>query len=225
MHLYLIVAIALLVFEIPSSFAQTPKGSSAFARTPKGNAALAQAPKGSAQQKTAPTSPQTAQPAQAPAAAAPADNEPSATTASFGDWVLRCQRTGTGSEARRNCELVQSVILKGQQAPVAQFGFGKLAPTEPLHVTAAIPHNISFPSAVRVAIDEKDPQGLELPWIRCLPAACFATAVPKDDLLKRWRAQTGAGRLTFKDARGQDVNLPISFNGLAPGLDALAKEH
>jgi invasion protein IalB len=201
MHLYLFVAIALL-FEIPQSFAQTPKS-------------------GSPQQKSAPTSPQTAP----PAPPAQADSEPQATTASFGDWVLRCQRTGTGSEARRNCELVQSVILKGQQAPVAQFGFGKLAPTDPLHVTAAIPHNITFPSAVRVAIDEKDPQAFDLPWVRCLPAACFAAAVPKDDLLKRWRAQTGAGRLTFKDARGQDVNLPISFNGLAPGLDALAKEH
>jgi invasion protein IalB len=92
-------------------------------------------------------------------------------------------------------------------------------------VTAAIPHNITFPSTVRLGIDEKDPQAFDLQWVRCLPAACFATALPKDDLLKRWRAQTGAGRLTFKDARGQDVVLPISFNGLAPGLDALAKEH
>jgi len=202
MHLYLIVPIALLLLEIPQSFAQAPKS-------------------GSPQQKSAPGSPQTA----APAPPAAADSEPQATTASFGDWLLRCQRTGTGSEARRTCELVQSVLVKGQQAPVAQFAFGRLAPTDPLHVTAAIPHNISFPSAVRVAIDEKDPQGLELPWVRCLPAACFATAVPKDDLLKRWRAQTAAGRLTFKDAAGRDVNLPVSFNGFAPGLDALAKEH
>jgi invasion protein IalB len=206
MHIYLIVAIAVLLFEIAPSSAQTPKGNSA-------------------QQKSVPTSPQTAQPAQAPAAAAPTDGEPQATTASFADWLLRCQRTGTGSEAHRNCELVQSVIVKGQQAPVAQLAFGKLTATESLHVTAAIPHNITFPSAVRVAIDEKDPQSLDLQWIRCLPAACFATAVPKDDLLKHWRAQTGAGRLTFRDARGQDVILQISFNGLASGLDALAKEH
>jgi invasion protein IalB len=139
--------------------------------------------------------------------------------------VLRCQRTGTGSEAHRNCELVQNVMLKGQQAPVAQLAFGKPTPTEALHVTAAIPLNITFPSTVRVAIDDKDPQAFDLQWVRCLPAACFADAVPKDDLLKRWRSQTGAGRMTFKDARGQDVALPISFNGLAPGLDALAKEH
>jgi len=203
MHLYLIVAGALLLFGIPPSFAQTPKG-------------------GSAQQKSVPTSPQVAQTAQPPAVAAQLDSEPQATTAAFGDWLLRCQRTGTG---RRACELVLSVIPKGQQAPVAQLAFGRLTSTEPLHVTAAIPHNIAFPSTVRVAIDEKDPQEFELPWVRCLPAACFATATPKDDLLKRWRAQTGAGRLTFKDGRGQDMVLPISFNGLAPGLDALVKEH
>jgi len=206
MRLYPIIAIALLLFEFSSSFAQAPKSSSP-------------------QQKSAPTSPQTAQPAQAPAPAAQADGEPQATTASFGDWVLRCQRTGTGSEARRNCEMIQSVMLKGQQSPVAQLAIGKPAPTQPMHVTAALPHNISFPSAVRVAIDEKDPQAFDIPWVRCLPAACYATAVLKDDLLKRWRAQTGAGRMMIKDAAGRDVNLPLSFNGLAPGLDALAKEH
>src|SRR5262249_19200292 len=139
---YLIVAIALLLFEIPPSFAQTPKGSPA-------------------QQKSVPPSPtgqpaqKAMQPAQAPAAAAQPSNEPQATTASFADWMLRCQRTGTGAEAHQNCELAQSVMVKGQQAPVAQLAFGKMAPTstEPLHVTVAVPHNISFPSTVRVAID------------------------------------------------------------------------
>jgi invasion protein IalB len=206
MHRYLTVAIALLLFVIPLSFAQTPKGSPP-------------------QPKSPPTGPQTAQPAQAPAPAAQADGEPQATTASFGDWVLRCQRTGTGAEARRNCEMIQSVMLKGQQSPVAQLAIGKPTPTQPMHVTAALPHNISFPSAVRIGIDEKDTQAFDIPWVRCLPAACYATAVLKDDLLKRWRAQTGAGRMMIKDAAGRDVNLPISFNGLAPGLDALAKEH
>src|SRR5262245_4714411 len=90
MRLYRIVAIAPLLFQIPPSFGQSQKGSSA-------------------QQKSAPTSSQTAQPAQTPAAAAQVDSEPQATTAAFGDWVLRCQRTGTGSEARRNCEMVQSI--------------------------------------------------------------------------------------------------------------------
>src|SRR5262245_2990638 len=112
MRLYLIVAVALLLFEIPPSLAQSQKGSST-------------------QPKSAPASPQTAQPAQPPATAAPAASEPQATTASFGDWVLRCQRVGTGSEARRSCEMVQSVMLKGQKAPVAQLAFGKATPTGP----------------------------------------------------------------------------------------------
>ena len=45
-----------------------------------------------------------------------------------------------------------------------------------------------------------------------------------DALLARWRAQDGAGRLTFKNGSGQDTVLPISFRGLARALDALGKD-
>jgi invasion protein IalB len=76
---------------------------------------------------------------------------------------------------------------------------------------------------VRIAIDEKDAQPVEIAWTRCLPAGCFASLALKDDLLKRWHAQNESGRLTFKNGAGQDMTLPFSFRGLARALDALGK--
>jgi invasion protein IalB len=149
------------------------------------------------------------------------------TTASFGDWQLSCRLTpvATGQPSRRMCEVLQSVILQGQTAPFAQLGFGKMTPAEPLFFTAVVPPNVTFPSSVKLAIDENDKQPVEVAWTRCLPGGCFASLAVNDDVMKRWRAQNEGGRLMFKNGAGQDLVVPISFKGLARALDALAKEN
>ena len=58
------------------------------------------------------------------AASALKPGEADVTTASFGDWQMRC-RAGTTATAGqpaipRLCEVVQSVMLQGQAAPFAQ---------------------------------------------------------------------------------------------------------
>ena len=183
----------------------------------------------------APAAAQTAKPAvqaqnAAPAAApkpapAPVSNDPETQTASYGDWVLRCQRLkdASGPAPKRACEIVQSLTVQGQNAPIAQIAFGRMNPSDPLRMTVVAPHDISFPSAVRVAVDEKDAQPAELAWTRCLPVGCFATGTPSADHLKRWRGAE-AGRLVVKSGGGQDVAIAFSYRGLAQAMDALAKE-
>jgi invasion protein IalB len=168
--------------------------------------------------------PKAADHAQAPSQNQAGDQGADVTTATFGDWQLRCQKGGAaGQPAQRNCEVIQSLIVQGQTAPFAQLGFGKLAPDGPLYFTAVVPTNVAFPSTVRVALDEKDNQPVEVAWTRCLPGGCFASLALKDDLLKRWHAQNEGGRLTFKNGAGQDTTVPFSFRGLARALDALGK--
>ncbi len=175
---------------------------------------------------------QTATPAQqvqsAQAVTATKPGEPEVTTASFGDWQLRCRAAIPAAAGQpaipRSCEVVQSVMLQGQSAPFAQLAFGKTAPNEPMFFTMVLPTNIALPSTVKVSLDEKDKQPVDLAWTRCMPGGCFASVVTKDDFIKRWRAQEESGRFTFKNSGGQDVTLPFSFRGLSRALDALAKE-
>ncbi|GEO98937.1 invasion associated locus B family protein [Methylobacterium haplocladii] len=164
-----------------------------------------------------------AQPAAAPPAK-PVPNEPGATTASFGDWVLRCQRGGTAEKPVRVCEVAQSMQVQGQNQPIAQIAIGRAGVGEPLQVTVLLPPNVIFPSGVRLLSDEKDSTGYDLTWRRCLPGACVADAPAKDDALKRWRAAGEPGRIVFKNAGGQDVAIPLSWRGLPQALDALVKE-
>jgi invasion protein IalB len=120
--------------------------------------------------------------------------------------------------------LVQSIQVRGQNAPIAEIAMGRPAANGPLHVTAVVPTNVAFPTVIRIAMEENDAHPLNLTWMRCLPGGCFADATPNEELIKRWRVHQEPGRIMFKDGANRDVTLPMSFQGLGPALDALSKE-
>ncbi len=172
----------------------------------------------------------TAATAQTPTAAvpstpAPIGPDPAVTTATYGDWVLRCQATNPAASTgpKRLCEVVQTMQMQGQQEPVAQVAFGRAQGAGDLHLVIALPVNVSFPSNVGVGLIDKDAHPFMLEWKRCIPGACFADAVTSAELITRWRATTTPGHVMFKDASARDIVLPLSFRGLAPALDALNK--
>lgn len=160
--------------------------------------------------------------AQAAPAAPAVPAAPSQTTASFGDWVLRCQRV-VADKPERACEVAQTFQVQGQSAPLAQFAIGRTGKGEPMRATAVVPANVSFPSNVEVAMD-KGASPLDLDWRRCVPGGCIADTAVKDEQFKAWRSATERGRLSFTDASGREINLPLSFHGLGQALDALSKE-
>ncbi|WP_298427788.1 invasion associated locus B family protein [Rhodoblastus sp.] len=168
-----------------------------------------------------PAKPAEQKPAAAPAPA-PVGVEPQTTTASFGDWVLRCQRTGTDKEATRICEVDQTIQVQGQAAPIAQIGFVRMQKNEAPRLTLALPVNVSFPSSPKIATDGKEP--IELAWRRCVPAGCIAEATLRDETVRQLKALQGAGKIESKDAGGHDFSLGLSFRGLSQAMDALAKE-
>jgi invasion protein IalB len=161
-----------------------------------------------------------------PATPPPVPAEPGVTTASYGDWVLRCQRLGTAEKATRLCEVSQAMQVQGQAAPIAQVAIGRVPGEAELRVTALLPVAVSFPSTVRIGLEGSDAKGrvLDLAWLRCLPGGCLADGPVKEEVLKRWREGETPGRLLFKDANGQDIAIPLSFRGLKAALDALGKE-
>jgi invasion protein IalB len=159
----------------------------------------------------------------APAAAAPSD--PNFKSATYGDWSFHCQTVGAAAQARKSCEVVQTVNLKDQTAPFAQIALGKPTAGDPLMATVVVPINVSFPSAVTITNIDKEVKSIDLSWRRCVPGGCFASVPLKEETLKQWRSRNDAsGKVNFKNAAGQDVVMPMSFKGLSSALEALAKE-
>jgi invasion protein IalB len=163
-------------------------------------------------------------PATKPEPPRPVDAEPNSTLASFGDWTLRCQRIGNGAEAQRVCEVTQQIRSQDQQNPVAELAIGRLKKAAPLRVTLVLPVNITFSNPPSFSADGKAPELLDLGWRKCLPGGCIADALLKDDVLRRWKIQASAERITWTDAAGRDLAIGLSFRGLTQALDALSKE-
>jgi invasion protein IalB len=149
--------------------------------------------------------------------------EPQNTSATYGDWILRCSRTGEGDKTVRVCEVMLPFQLQGQQGPFAQLAIGRVNPKDPLHITFIMSPNVAFPSDVKLMTDEKDAQPIALNWSTCIPSVCRADGEFKDDQLKRWKGLTASGQLIFKQSNGQPTPIPVSIRGLPQALEALAK--
>ena len=159
-------------------------------------------------------------PAALPVPAVPPD--PAQTTASYGDWVLRCVRTGESGLGPRACELVQTMVLQGQQQPVAQVALGY--DKADLRLTLLVPPAISLSRGPLLGIAGATTPNFTMAWRRCLPNGCFADVQVGPELMKILRSRTEPMQLVFKDAGERDATLPFSLHGLLPALDALAKE-
>jgi invasion protein IalB len=167
-------------------------------------------------------------PRPSPSAEAPAkrdgeaiSSDPQLTTATFGDWVERCQRVNAGGETRRVCEIALTVTAAGQNQPLAELAIGRTKKSDPLRLTLVLPVNVSFPSTPKILVEGDD--ALDCTWKQCVPAGCFADAPFNAEAQRAWREAKSA-KVESKAAGGQAFSFNVSLRGLPQALDALVRE-
>ncbi|PZQ85224.1 MAG: invasion-associated locus B family protein [Ancylobacter novellus] len=161
-----------------------------------------------------------AQPAPAaPRAAAPAGNAPQSTTATYQDWIVRCE---TRAEGPKVCEIAQGIQAQGQQGLVAQIALGRLSKTDPYHLVIQLPAGVWLPTGVSLQFEDKTAP-IALPFTRCLQV-CIADLELKPDQINVLKARTARAQIAFEDGARNKVQLPISFNGFAAALEASQKD-
>ena len=148
-------------------------------------------------------------------ASAPAESGPQSTTAVYGDWTTRCQRTEAGNLA---CEAAQYVRLSNQTQPAAQMNLSRVNDVWSFRIEVA--PNVSLPGVVLVMLGGTSP-GIELAWRRCLPTACIAEGNPGADTIAAWTTATEAGTFTYVDAAGRSIVYPISPRGMKAAVDTI----
>jgi invasion protein IalB len=163
------------------------------------------------------------QPAPKPQVAPPAapSDLPQSTTATYANWVVQCQ-TRTGQTPEKACEMAQVTQMQNNNAPFSRVAVAQPVKGQPVRLVVQVPVNASFAETVKIQTGDSDP-GIAAPFARCIPGGCFAEFDLKDDMLKKLRASSSTGKLTFADAGGHDVSVPVSFSGFAQAFDALAK--
>jgi invasion protein IalB len=181
-------------------------------------AASAQAPRAQAP-RTPQTQPQPQPPAAPPAAPTQA---PQQTTATYGDWVVRCE-IQVGPPQQKNCDMEQLAQVQGQTGPISRIALPLPAKGQPPRLVVQLPVNVSLTTGIKILADAKD-HGLLAPFRRCVPAGCFAEIDIKDEELKRFRGEAEAGKMQYKDAAERDIAIPVSFKGFAQAFEALLKQ-
>jgi invasion protein IalB len=145
------------------------------------------------------------------------------TTATYEDWELQCETASDPAPPHKLCGMAQVTQVQGKNIPFSRVVIENPAKGRPVKLMVQVPANVSLRSNVGVRTNDADP-GLSIPFDRCLPTGCFAEFELKDDSVKKFYAGTGAGKVTFKDAGGRDVAVPLSFKGFRSAFDALSKE-
>lgn len=147
---------------------------------------------------------------------------PQQTTATYDDWVVQCQ-TQSGTPPEKLCEMAQVTQVQGKNIPFSRVIIVRPTKGQPIKLIVQVPVNASFSANVRIQTSTSD-SGLAAPFARCAPVGCFADFEIKENILKKLRAASGAGKLSFADAGGHDVAVPLSFKGFDNAFDALAKD-
>ncbi len=137
---------------------------------------------------------------------------------------MQCE-THAGPPPQKICDMAQisQVQVQGRQNPFSRVAVAHPVKAQPVKLVVQVPVNVAFSTSVRIQTGDGDP-GIAAPFARCLPAGCFADFDLKEETLKKFRAAFGAGKLSFADAGGHDITVPLSFNGFGQAFDALAKE-
>ena len=151
---------------------------------------------------------------------AAAAQTPQQTTATYEDWIVRCE-TVAGPPPKKNCEMVQSTQMQGQGV-ISQVAVGRPIKGQPVKIVVQLPNGVWLPTGVKLVAGASDP-GLTATFKRCL-AGCFADFEIKDETIKKFRSMTEPGHIQFKDGATKDVSLPLSFKGFGAAFDALSKE-
>ena len=160
--------------------------------------------------------------AQAPTPPTAAPSPPQQTTATYEDWIVRCE-TQPGPPPQKFCEMVQFTQVKGGGGVISQVAIGRQVKGQPVKLVIQLPIGVWLPTGIKLMAGAKDP-GLLTTFKRCLPAACFTDAEINADTIRKFRTTSEAGQIQFKDGNQKDASLPVSFKGFGTAYDALQKE-
>ena len=150
------------------------------------------------------------------------DGAPQQTTATYEDWLLRCENK-PGPPPQKVCEMVQFTQRQGQQGVLTQIIVAKPVKGQPVKLLIQVPTGSWLPTGLRLRANEKDTGVVgEFKW--CIPTGCIAQLDAKEDVIRKFRTTAEPGQLQFKDTSQRDVSVPVSFKGFGAAYDALNKE-
>ncbi len=154
--------------------------------------------------------------------------EPSATSATYGNWTVTCRLV---AEARV-CQMVTKLNVKaedGQLRPLLEMAIGRPPAGGDLRLVLQVPMDVALREPVTLATTAEgqaapaEPPLLSASYFACLPSGCVADAVLDPAGLQALTAATTA-TVTFTVLNGnRKVAVPVALAGFADAWAALGE--
>ncbi len=143
---------------------------------------------------------------------------PQRTTATYGDWILRCELGPSG----KVCGIAQSVQLKGNSQPLTQIEIARPGKSGAATVAIQVPIDVWLNSGV--ALVTADGHSLvTAQFNRCVPAGCIAEAEVSHEAIEKLGGLKKNGKLSFESASKKSIAIPVSFKGFKDAYAALMR--
>lgn len=160
--------------------------------------------------------------------------EPSATTATYGNWTVTCgEAVVAGSEApQKVCQMTTKLNLKGndgQVRPLLEIAIGLPPGGDALRIVLQVPIDVALREALVVSVDaqtsgaEPRPQTdlVTASYFACTPAGCIADAVVKAAVMEALKAAKTTNVTFTALAAAKKITVPVEMTGFVDALTAL----
>jgi invasion protein IalB len=143
--------------------------------------------------------------------------QPSFTTATYGAWIVRCQRQKDGGAI---CEMVQTLTSdKDHTAVVAQVAIGQLPNTKTLRAVLQVPLGVDLTKAPSLTIGEKAQYSGR--YMACDERFCRAEIdLPTNVAEEMGKAKKASLNFTLK---GKNFVVTMTTDGMAVAFDRALK--
>lgn len=148
-----------------------------------------------------------------------AEQEPSATTATFGDWTVQCQRTNTDDAPGRSiCEMVQTLNVRQSGQMIMRIAIGQLPNSDDVTIVFQTRAGVMLRDPVTMA-SGKAPgsQTLTATYSRCMNGFCFADTILTPEMVAALGNATAeqVAILSYTGNTNQPIQIPLSLVGFA----------
>jgi len=144
--------------------------------------------------------------------------EPKQTTATYGDWTVRCATRNT--DTGRICELVQSVRTRGNRGILTQIAIGKLPGAKVMKMVFQVPTNVLLANGVTLTLDGTDV--LNANFLFCTPSSCLAELEFTAEIQTKLQ-QAKKAAIKFVMVNRKDISVPMSLKGFADAFIGITK--
>lgn len=136
---------------------------------------------------------------------------------SYGNWTLLCGKEG--GDKKERCSLVLPLVEKESQKLVFRVVV-TYGPKDNLVLRVDGPTGVALQRGVEFSPDTR--KIYRMPFQTCLPIACKALLLVKDDMKKEMQASK-QGSITVFALDGKAVTTVAALDGFAAGMNALDK--